>query len=439
MKTKLVTEQAEDVEKIANAIDLPNFSLPGSGKTYTTIGAIERMGMQTGIIVGPPIAMMMWKDVLEYELDGCRVQWLKHRDSELDPLADFYVVSYPTVPYHRNALIRGNYDCLVCDESHYLRTPYNQRSNAIFGPRNDGKSGIYEAAKQTWLLTGTPVERYADDLWSQLQPTHPAILKKYEVNSLYKFQQKFCRMQQKMYGKMKVPTLRSIGNINEPLLNRILYKEIGALRRKPSAELPQIRFREITVKCPLSGDLKEYMAGKSLADIEALLTSGGTDEGLIKARRLVGLGKLAESTDYIASVAKKQPVLVGYWHTDVGKELTARLDAKHLRVKRIGGDVTATKREEYRLAFNSGGLDVIVGQIQSMGVSMNLQEQGCYVIIAEDDWSAAKIEQFYKRVYRRGQQNDTQVDFLRCDYPVDVAIRKVRERKRAGIDGILTT
>lgn len=436
MKTKLIQDQAEDVEKIAQADHLPNFSLPGAGKTFTTIGAIERMGFQNGVIVGPPIAMLMWKETLEYELDGAVVQWLKRKDDKIDPLADFYVLSYHVLDDHGKSLMKGKYDCLVGDESHYLRTAYSLRSQAMFGPRVDGVDGMFSRAKQTWLLTGTPIERYADDLWSQLAATQAAALKEYNVPSLWKFQRLFCRMEEKAYGKMQRPKLRSVDNINERLLNKLLYDRIGAVRREPSTDLPAVRFREITVKCPLSGDLKRYMAGKTQEEIEEALLQGGDD--ITKARRLVGLGKIADSVEYIASVAKKQPVLVGYWHTEVGRELTARLQNKRLVAHRIGGDVTSGRRERYRQAFNNGDMDVLVGQIQSMGTAINLQEYGCYVIIMEDDWSASKIEQFYKRIYRRGQQNDTQVDFLRADYPVDTALRKVRERKHRGSELILS-
>lgn len=434
MRTKLTDEQVEDVEKIAQAIDLPNFSKPGAGKTFTTIGAVERMGFNNGVVVGPPSSMMMWQETLERELDGCYAQWLQTKDTQIDPLADFYVLTYAVLEAHFSALMQGKYGFITADESHYLKTPKSKRTIAMYGPKTDGAGGLYETGEQFWNLTGTPIDRYADDLWAQLRPTQPEVLQKYGVLEREKFERTFCIMQYKLFGKMKQGKWRSIRNQNERVLNRMLYDEIGAIRR--SVLNVPVKFREVTVSCPLTGDLRRYLAGKTLEEIEEAILKGGDE--INEARQLVGLGKMKDSVDYIHGVAKRQPVLVGYWHTAVGKELTARLQAKKLVAHRIGGDVTQTRRELYRRAFNAGEVDVIVGQIASMSESMNLQEHGCYVIIAEDDWSAAKIEQFYKRVARKGQHNEVQVDFLRAHgIPVDDALRNVRENKREGANLIL--
>jgi SNF2 family DNA or RNA helicase len=434
MKTPLLKSQREDVAKIATSIDLPNFSLPGAGKTLTTIGAIEKLNMSGGVVVCPAIATIMWVEELEREL-GCKAQRVKTGSTVLDKDADFYVLTYGILKQHFSALMSSTRDCLIVDESHYCRSRDSQRTQLVFGPQCTGKGGLYETAAQTWCLTGTPIERYADDLWSQLRATQPDVLARHRALEYKQFALQFCWMEEKSYGKMQRSTWRSVSNQDEVRLHRILYDEIGIIRREVDQELPPLTFREVFVSSHLTGELQSFCKGKTIEQIGEKLLSGGDE--MVQARRLTGLAKIKDSVEYIKQQCYQHPVVVGFWHTDVGKTLYDHLNKGKRTVAFIDGSTPLPRREKIRKAFNEGNIDAIVGQIEAMGTAMNLQDHGNHVIIAEDDWSAAKIEQFYKRVYRRGQNSHVQVDFLRSDIPIDIALRKVRERKAKGTKLIL--
>lgn len=441
MKTPLLPTQLVDVEQISDREDLPNFSEPGTGKTLTTVGAIEKLRLRGGVVICPSVATIMWKRVLENEL-GATVQWLKTRSDSINHLADFYVISYGVVTDHAPALLDGFHSALVLDESHYLKGSDAARTKAVFGEACDGIGGLYETSEQCWCLTGTPMERYADDLWSQLRATQPEILQKHRALSLDAFQRQFCRMEWKSYGGGAVEKYVSTANQNERLLNRMLYNEvhgIGAIRRtmaEVDPYMPETSFRTIAVKAKISAELKSLLVGKSQLEIMEMILAGG--DAITKARRLMGMAKVDDVVAYVKEQGKGHPVIVGYWHTEVGKAIYEKLAKAKLPVNLIGGATSAEAREKTRLRFMDGGIDIIVGQIQAMGVAMDgLQARGSHAIFAEYDWSWAKMEQFYKRVARKGQERHTQVDFCNSLEAVDTALEKISDRKRAGMQVIV--
>ena len=439
MKTELFPTQREDVEKYLGLEDLPNFSKAGTGKTITAIAAVEALKLQSGLVVCPTIAQVMWEKKLEEEL-GAKVQRLETGRTEIDKTADFIVCTYGLIKPHFDSLLSRDNDALICDESHRLKGPDSQRTKAVFGDEHDGEGGLYESSQYCLTLTGTPIERYADDLWSQLRATQPDALYKYGALTLDAFQRQFCRMELKEYAEGAVLKRVSVANQNEALLNRMLYKDIGAIRRTiadVAPYMPPVSFREIFVQHKVDRELVSLLGGKTSEKLIQAVLDG--DQAVAKARRLLGMAKLTHCISYIADEARSDQLLVGYWHTEVGMEIVEQLNKqKHVEAERIGGDAPIKRREEIKRRFQEGTTNVIVGQMGAMGEAMDGLQQACRrVIIVEDDWSSSRIEQFYKRIARAGQKLPVIVDFLHADHELEEAIIHVRERKEHGIGKIL--
>lgn len=445
MKTKLLPTQQEDVRLLSRTVDLPNFSEPGTGKTITTIAAIEWYGFKHGIIVCPPVACLMWKQNLEHELDA-KVQWLKGRSTPIDRDAEFWVMSYSVVASYVQEFLAEDWKigyALVVDESHQVKNPDALRTTALFGLLGDGDGGLYQKSLQCWLLTGTPIERYADDLWSQLRATHPDTLAKFNAETREDFQRQFCRMRVMEYDGGAVEKYVSVGNQNEKLLNTMLYNPtvgIGAIRRtidEVEANMPPVTFREVSVGFDVFPELKSLLKGKSVEEIEDLLKNG--DEEILQARRLVGIGKAPYVAKYVREALAGKQVLIGYWHKEVGTGILKALDgAGTVDVGLIEGGTPSERRELLKQRFMNGSCRILIGQIHAMGVAMDgLQVASNHVVFAERDWSWAKMEQFYKRLYRKGQRRHVQVDFCEADVSIDDALRRVNQVKRVGTEQII--
>lgn len=440
MKTPLLPTQVVDVARIEDGEDIPNFSEPGTGKTLTTVGAIHATKMQSGLIICPTIATIMWQRVLSDEL-GAKVQRLDKKSTPIDKTADFIVLSYGLLDAHFQALMDRENGALVLDESHYLKSSEAQRTQAVFGPDCDGSGGLYETSEQCWILTGTPVERYADDLWSQLRATQPEVLQRYRALSLAEFQSQFCQMRWKEFAGGRVRKYVSDGNMSARLLNTLLYdadKGIGAIRRtlaEVDPHMPPVKFRDVYTPAKIGPELKSLLVGMTQKDIEDALYAGG--DKIVIARRLMGMAKIKAVIDYIKEQASDHPVLVGFWHDSVGRELLKQFKAV-TTVGHIDGSTSPLTREKARQAFINGEIRILLGQIYAAGVAMDgLQDVSNHVIFAELEWSWAKMEQFYKRLHRKGQKLHVQVDFCSSLETVDTALYEIAHRKRVGAEEII--
>jgi len=434
MKTQLFPTQIVDKTKMAYGEDIPNFSEPGTGKTISAIAAIEEAEHQTGIVCCPVIASPMWQENLEREL-GASCQIIKDKATPPARGVDFHIITYGLVTAHFDDLMCIEPDVLINDESQYLKSITADRTRAIFGEAGDGVGGLYSTCRQCWNLTGTPIERYSDDLWSQLRATQPEALERYSALTLDQFQRQFCRMEWKEYAGGASKKWSSVGNQNEKLLSRMLYDRIGIIRRtmdEVEGFMPPVTFREVDVRAKVDRELKDLLVGLDEHEIMELLLQGG--DRVNQAYRLTGIAKIKDTVAYIKSIARHRKVLVGFWHHDVGKPIYEQLGKAKFAANYLDGATSMEARYRIKDRFLSDEIDIIVGQIQSMGNALDgLQGAANHVIFAEDNWAPSKIEQFWKRVWRLGQKRHVQVDFCRAyTIPVDTALQKLRERKAKG-------
>jgi len=432
---ELMAIQKEDALRMSREGDLPNYSLAGTGKTLSTLEAFRLSGHDTCLVLCPIIAMQMWKEEFENWIGG-KVVTIRPGQVSLPKDADCVICSYdmaaggmrlPLLGYFRER----NRGALILDEAHAARVHTTKRSAAIFGDKTDGVGGFMECFDQVWSLTGTPIYRYADDIWGQLVALYPDVFYKYKVLDYQDFVRNFCVSQLKKYHARMAPRQVIVRSQNEPILRHMLYEEIKAIRRMSAPDLPELVKRNYYPK--LGAVPAEYGAMLNKMSDEQImraLVSPSKDDDLQKGWQVVSLAKVSDVSAYVADSVLTSPVLVGVWHDAVGEAYLHELRDKHgLSVERVYGATPQLTREEIRNRFNAGELDVIVGQMAAMGVSWNLQKAASHVIIAQDHYSPAVVEQFYKRVYRTGQTSKVLLDLMTSEHPIDVAVRRIRERK----------
>lgn len=434
---QLLPQQIEGAKRLASGNDIPNYSEAGTGKTLTTLEAVRRTKIDRGLIIAPPIALPMWKAEIERFL-GADVEILKTGKSPLKG-KDFYVCSYNIAmsPQMLPRLMERDNGVLVNDEAHYLKSLTAKRTIAMFGHSMSGKGGLFETSSQYWPLTGTPIARYPDDLWSQLRAPFGDVLREHGVQNYEAFQRKFCIMKLKQYHPRQPAKWEAVSGQNESLLNKILYQEIGALRYtmdEVAAHMPPLTFRDIHFSIKRDPDLESAMADVDLQNL-AQFDNPETNSAANVAWHILGRLKAKQVAEYASDERVHGPILIGYWHTDVGDIIMEAL--KGHDVGRVMGGTSSDRKEEIRVAFNSGNLDFIVGQMSAMNVSWNLQECGNRVVLAENLPSPFLLEQFVKRVWRFGQKQHVQVDIGMSDHPLDKVFSEIRARKAATASVVL--
>lgn len=425
MKIKLTPEQVEDAQKMATSHDLPNFSKAGTGKTHTALEAMRLTGAKRNLILCPRIALDWWTTQAKEYLDADVTLFDK---SSRTFGGDIIVSTYDLV---RNNSARfyewsdgGN---LILDESHHVAGIGAKRTQTIFGAQADLVGGLVERFDQVWPMSGTPKMNYANDYWTQCFVLHPEVCEKHGIKDYDTFCKTFTYKTKKQYHPKMPPQWVISGDTNQLVLSNMLYKEVGCIRRVAAPNMPKLRQRELVVPVTIDRSIAKSLREMSTEDI--LKTINDKDSIAAKAWKIVGLGKVPEVVPYVGDSAKESPVLLGCWHREVMAAYEEELKRKGLRVKQVHGGTASYLLPRIRDEFNDGKIDVLIGQMKAMGVSWNLQEASNHVIIAEVHPTPAVRDQFYARVYRRGQERDCTVDDILSKTQIDEALYGVRLRK----------
>jgi len=161
----------------------------GLGKTIQAIGGINDLCAKSVLIVCPAGLKLNWQDELRI--------WLKEKDhkiyivgkkSSIIPrsatiiLVNYDVISHSNIFYQ---LAERDYDIIICDESHYLKTMGAARTKAMLKSK-----GLIRKGKYKWLLTGTPVLNRPMELFAILKVLANENIKPYDTWA--KFAYRFC-------------------------------------------------------------------------------------------------------------------------------------------------------------------------------------------------------------------------------------------------------
>jgi hypothetical protein len=422
--------QITDAAFLASRAFAGCFNGMGTGKTRTALMAVDQVNADRVVIVGPPISLHMWQAEAEDHL-GTTGQILKSAKTKIDPAADIIVVSYVIATNRAKDLgdwaRAGRTSVLICDESHALKSTKAKRTKAILG-----SGGLTGAFSHSWMLTGTPITRWNDDAIPFLFRAAPDQIKsKIGGLSIERFQHRYCIVQKKQFAGARFPTRVIVGSRNEGEIGEIM-SQVATRRtlKEVATSMPDLTTSRLSIApVGISAILKEINS-KSVKQIEQELADSG--EHLATLRRQLGLSMVAEAVEHIQEVAHGSAgsVLVGAWHREVIDALLAALRATGLRVEKLDGTTSAARKTELQDAFNARQIDVLVGQIGAMGVSLNLQRGGNRIVVVEEDWSPSVMDQFYARLHRIGQELPVHVDTLFVGSKLADAIHSISTAKR---------
>jgi hypothetical protein len=430
---KLLPHQIEDAKFLASRRIAGCFNGMGTGKTLTALQALIEAEVLRTVIIGPPISLRMWAQEAA-NWTGAKVQILSKGSTQIDPEAEILICSYEIATKRQHelmmwsrALLNGMRTALICDESHALKSVKAKRTKAILG-----RGGMCEAFEHTWLLTGSPMTRWADDLIPFLFRAAPdQIKKKIGGLNIDRFNLRYCIVQERKFNGARFPVKMTVGSRNLDELGRILAT--CATRRTLDdvwENMPAITHTRLAIEPTGIGAINRQLDKMTMAQIEQAIAQN--DEHLATMRREIGLSMVGEASEFIwdRADAEQGAILVGAWHREVIDALVNILHVKKLRVAQLDGRTPAAQKTELQRQFNEGELDVLVGQIGAMGVSLNLQRGGNSIVVVEEDWSPAVMDQFYARLHRMGQGKPVHVDTLYVDNKLAKAVHAISQAKR---------
>ena len=430
MKT-LLPHQIEDAQFLAARRFAGNFSGMGSGKTLTALEAfrlVRELVTDQVIIIGPPISLRMWQSEFEAFCPGDTAQLVKTGKTKIDGAATALIMSYEIATKRAAELSRLTARALIMDEAHACKSVKAKRTIALLG-----NHGLASSVDHTWCLTGTPITRWNDDLYPFLARADiGGMRERCGGDSTDRFNLRYTIVQMRKFSGARYPTKMTVGSRNTDELYRWIFGDNLAVRRELAdvwAAMPPLTTNRLQIGLNMDDELREILAGfTTVRQIEQAVASN--DEHIATARRKIGEGKVGAAAAEIRDRIEigQGPILAGAWHRSVIDALAEELS--DLRVGVLDGRTPANEKSRLQDAFNGRHLDVLIGQIAAMGVSLNLQHGGNRIIVVEEDWSPSVMDQFFARLHRIGQTEHVHVDILESDDKLSQAVRRISNTKR---------
>ncbi len=432
----------------------------GCGKTLTaiaTMGAAYQMGaVDRVLIIAPTSVCAVWPREFDEAADfpvTCRTL-LGDKRARLKSISDLEKYRYPKLKVAVinfesvwregvfEALKEFNADMIICDESQRIKTHNAQQSKAIHE--------LGDAAKYKLILSGTPVQNDAIDIWSQYRFLDRTVF----GDSYYAFRGRYAIM----------------GGFNNKKI--VGYKDLDGLVRKEHSiafritkeeaiDLPEQTFEtrqiEMTKK---ERNLYDTLRRDSYAE----LANGGQVTATTVLTKLLRLQQLtggflvqddAERPEQVstAKLDALKDIILDYV-IGAGRKLVvfARFIAEVKAVIKLAEETLPTGKKSVSIYGDIKNEDrgplvqqfqtdpdtlLYIGQIDTAGTGITLTAADTCVYYSKN-FNYATYEQSLSRIHRIGQRNTcTYIDLMvanSVDETITVALRKKEDLAKTVVD-----
>lgn len=419
--------------------------VPGLGKTAQAIAAWDARKMKTIIVVCPGIVRQSWRSAIPQFANASRkVNVISTAISVIEHDA-VNIVSYDLLLNEKvmGELIDLKADCLVLDESHYLKEPDAKRTNAVLG-----EGGLARSVGSVWMLTGTPMPNHPGELWTTLATLFPNKIPDGEGGILDydNFVMKYCLHTKSKWG-IKIRGAR------DPIVLKEMLKDVMLRRTWDDVgfNLPPLRMGDWVIEHDGIQDedtqLWASLEEKDHSNLRQAIEDGIEldnlvgDKHIATLRRFTGLAKVRAAMKVIADELHNDPtmkVVVFAIHRDVLKLAHEYMRDEGFKPGLIYGG-SAPNRKNYALArFTGGGSRVLLLQMKVASTGLDgLQHASNNVVILEPDWSPFVNFQAVARLHRRGQRRPVLGRFLSLSGSLDEEVSKTLVRKTRDVAAII--
>ena len=436
---------------------------PGLGKTATTLFAfdyLQREGLVDSMLVVATkrIALNVWpREVAKWQgLDMSIGSIMGDPSKRLKAMkfeADIYTTNYENLVWLADNWKHNNFGrcMLVSDESTKLKHTNTKRFRAI--RKHLGKF------ERRVILTGTPIPNGMEDLFGQMfvvdlgkrlgryitsfrnEYFHPAGYKGYDwqLNAgaddliydvisdvIHRVDDSVLDLPPLIVRDRKVSLSRKAWRTYNEMEREFILELEGGLVTALNAASKSSKLRQIA-----NGAVYETPDTEDLDD---------TPKN--EKRKVLNIHdeKVEEAVELIKEQHRPCLIAFEFTHDRVrlakaimeDKELAKRMpknDKGQHYVPYISGGVSDKEADKLIDWWNQGVLPVLLGHPDSIAHGLNLQDIPAVVIYFSLGYNLENHEQFYRRVYRKGQEHSVYVFRLVCENTIDEDIVDALERK----------
>lgn len=423
----------------------------GCGKTLTAI-AIAGAGYQMGkverlLIVAPTSVVAVWpKELQEYAKFKYTCKTLlgekKQRIKQIDDLLKFpfkalkvAVINYESTwrPEILEKLKEFDADMVIADESQRIKTYDAAQSKAMHE--------LGDQARYKLILSGTPVQTAAIDIWSQYRFLDKTVF----GDNFFKFRGRYAIMGG--YGNKKIVGYKD--------LEGLIKKEHSIafrVTKDEALDLPEQTFETRKIQfSQKEKNLYERIKKDSYAELDGggHITATTVLTRLLRLQQLAGgflvqddaqkpqlvsrakLDTLADIIeDYVIGSGKKLVIFARFIaEVKAIMELADKVLPKELKQVAIYGDIKKEDRGDIVKQFQEDPKTVLfIGQIDTAGTGITLTAADTCVYYSKN-FNYATYSQSLSRIHRIGQRNCCTYIDLEIEGTIDELISKALSRK----------
>ena len=423
----------------------------GCGKTLTAI-AIAGAGYQMGkverlLIVAPTSVVAVWpKELQEYAKFKYTCKTLlgekKQRIKQIDDLLKFpfkalkvAVINYESTwrPEILEKLKEFDADMVIADESQRIKTYDAAQSKAMHE--------LGDQARYKLILSGTPVQTAAIDIWSQYRFLDKTVF----GDNFFKFRGRYAIMGG--YGNKKIVGYKD--------LEGLIKKEHSIafrVTKDEALDLPEQTFETRKIQFnQKEKNLYERIKKDSYAELDGgghitattvltrllrlqqlaggfLVQDDAQKPQLVSRAKLDALGDIIE--DYAIGSGKKLVIFARFIaEVKAIMELADKVLPKELKQVAIYGDIKKEDRGDIVKQFQEDPKTVLfIGQIDTAGTGITLTAADTCVYYSKN-FNYATYSQSLSRIHRIGQRNCCTYIDLEIEGTIDELISKALSRK----------
>ena len=429
-----------------------NFSVPGSGKTASTLGVyayLKERGLAKRIIViCPKNAFGSWRDEWAStfgSLDPCRSlcfhdevwagkqKLVKSKELMLNAARyNLFLMNYESCGSYADELasLADAETLLVFDEVHKVKR--------VGGARAQSALAIAKHASYIVALTGTPIPNSYCDLYNLLNMlfardygrffgygpdalVDPGPVAVQRINE--KLQPFFCRTNKRQLG---VPDASpdSIYHVHASAVEDVIFERVKQVyRRDPLALIIRILQLESDVRMlceafnpsEIDGMLDDSLPGDQMGlpvlDVPGHLVSEATPTS-----------KTTACVNLVSDlVAEGRTVVVWCFFKRSMQNLESALRKRGVKAAQINGSVPQGQRDEVLAAFKGGRLDVLVTNPHTLAESVSLHSVCHDAVYFEYSYNLVHLLQSKDRIHRLGLPvgQYTQYHYLQTFFETD--------------------
>ena len=376
---------------------------PGLGKSLQALMSVDAAGFGNVLIVCPANVKYTWENECAKWYPWHARYVVKNGKDELQS-ASFTIINYELLTKRLEELKATDYDCIIFDESHYLKNENSQRTKASLALVN------WPTVKGLLCMSGTPILNRPAEFYNVLRMLMPGTF-----GNWFDFVKRYAGAYKGDYGWVTTGATNidssddgstlPLNHLLRDMMLRRTYDDEGIAESMP--DLVQTR-----VIVPLAQEQRarydsEY--DRWMDEYDRLNAMGSLPPGyalnlLTELRHLCGEMKVKHAVEWAKDYRRQtgKPLVIFAHHLDVLNSINRALVNNHY-VDVISGATPAKHRQGVIDRFQEGDLDFLICSTLAAKEGITLDNADTTLFV-EREWVPAWEQQAAHRVRRVSQK-----------------------------------